>query len=505
MNDNTIEFANHVISVIERMPAGRERQRLLTVASGRYAGKGRPLVGTESVGERIYDGVARCLDDKRYFALATLAVLARGEHLLPAMLDGIWPGNCNFLLETGHQLAHGARADLDDLVLTVELDGWASLDMYEGDEDVPHTVSRDIAARCDQFAKINPSWAEEAEASFDENALDHDEFGRNLAEFQAMMEWNQRRAPYPGPLGRSEDESLVELDVVTTDLCSIAGVASEAANAGVVRTEERTRNRERLSILSLPQLLAQPVKPRQMVCSPMLERGVVTIIGAQPGVGKSTLTAQLAASIALGRDFAGFEVPEAVPVLYLNAEDHLEETKRRFAGIAQHMQTSPAQFARLHIVGSGNKVRLMDKGSGIARPSETGEGLRQTIVKSGAAAVVMDPVALLHDLDENYNADMTAFVEFLHSIAREANCAILLVHHSKKDTKAKGMDALRGAGAIAASVRSIYTLTENENSGLVTLDCVKANNHVRGNQSVDFRRESIVLSTGDTVGVLVPN
>lgn len=487
-NDTTLEFVNHVISAAERMPSGPERRRLLALASGRRPGTGLPSLGSESIDDLIERGVTRCLSDHRYFTLATLAACSNAEHLLPGLLEGMWPGNFNFLAHTGRLLAFGTRAELDEVVETVSAEHWAPFGIHNDAQDVPYSASRKIAGVCDEFAYLNPAWPDEAETAFDERLTAAVEIGKDVGPWT----FPEVETAFEGQLGRA-DTFIPEAEVIgeSNDIELLSSIAELSGD-------------DTFRMIPMSAFLERPLPARPLVFGPMLERGLVTVLGAAPGIGKSTLTAAISTCVALGRDLAGFEVPEPVRVWHMNTEDSSDETQRRFTAFAKHNSIRQSELDNLFAPVFGRKLRLMNKLSGTPQPSDQGTALRKAIVRQRLGLLVLDPLVLLHDLDENSNADMGAFLEFLQETAREANCAILLVHHARKDKSGQSMDALRGASAIAASARSVYTLWEEDGRNEVTLTCVKSNNHSRASQSVTFERQSVTLDNGDQVGVLVP-
>ena len=71
-----------------------------------------------------------------------------------------------------------------------------------------------------------------------------------------------------------------------------------------------------------------PTSQTTLICG-LLPAGVVGIIGAPGGTGKSMCALQMSISIACGAAFFGHEIERPCKVLYLSAEDDKEECWRR--------------------------------------------------------------------------------------------------------------------------------------------------------------------------------
>lgn len=487
------EFIDHVVEASEDMKVGLDRFRLIVDLAGQRS----RVEGNDAI---IRTGITTALEKEQYFSLAKVAVQANVEHAFIDLLGAGTAATTNFYLDVGRLLAHGTQSELDDLVNEVCVEGWEEVDLVHRYEQVPHAVSRTFAERLDEFAQLNPGWLQEAE---DEHARQFEEDGDEPMQDDHILL----------PVGQ-----VLGCDLLAQDDLECCHEDSGSADAGVQDESSITDARphepitdmgepsfdDTFRMIPMSAFLERPLPARPLVFGPMLERGLVTVLGAAPGIGKSTLTAAISTSVALGRDFAGFEVPEPVRVWHMNTEDSSEETQRRFAAFAQQNRIGQSELDNLFAPVFGRKLRLMNKLSGTPQASDQGIALRKAIVRQRLGLLVLDPLVLLHDLDENSNADMGAFLEFLQETARETNCAILLVHHARKDKSGQSMDALRGASAIAASARSVYTLCEEDGRNEATLTCVKSNNHSRASQSVSFERQSVTLDNGDQVGVLVP-
>jgi len=162
-----------------------------------------------------------------------------------------------------------------------------------------------------------------------------------------------------------------------------------------------------------------------------LARGVLALLDGDPGLGKSTLAAELAARISRGD---GQQPPASV--LILSAED------------------DPARVIRPRLEAAGadlQRILLLESVGEEERPVQLPEDcatLDEIIEREQVALVIIDP--LMAFLGRGVNASSDAHVRrALHRLKRLAEkhqCAILIIRHL---TKASHLPALyRGGGSI---------------------------------------------------------
>lgn len=108
-----------------------------------------------------------------------------------------------------------------------------------------------------------------------------------------------------------------------------------------------------------------------------------------------------------------------------------------------------------------------EKASGFAE-------LARLVAEREVDVLVLDPLAELHELDENSNGELRQFIAALRTFAIEAGIAVLLIHHVRKGAVVPGdMDAARGASALIGAVRSAWTLAAMSESEAETINIPK--------------------------------
>lgn len=191
---------------------------------------------------------------------------------------------------------------------------------------------------------------------------------------------------------------------------------------------------------------------RQWSVGTKLVKGEVAILAAKGGWGKSAYTTALLCSAASGRDLLN-EVIWGSPkrVLYINSEDDTDEVQRKFIAADQHHELTRAQLQNIMIRGvntPGHETLTIGDESA-PRVNEAGfTALDQIIARACAEIVALDPVGTFCPAGLNNNGVMGQVMLRLKRLAKKHNCAILVVHHTRKDGDLTNVDAIGGASAI---------------------------------------------------------
>jgi RecA-family ATPase len=228
------------------------------------------------------------------------------------------------------------------------------------------------------------------------------------------------------------------------------------------RAEEMEFN-EFDELSNLSNLLAQPTQDREWAISGLAPIGKVTVVAGPGGVSKSMLLLTLLAQAAKGQNWAGFEVPRELKSLYISYEDDTQELQRRVWSITKGF---PAD--NLQIFSADTNPRdwvLVEKPDrwGSERVTARMGWLTEYVASRGIKLVAFDPVVYMHTLEENDIAQMAFFMQALSTLAKEAGCAVVLVHHMSKTgswgTLAElNQSSLRGASSIADNSRSVLAV-----------------------------------------------
>lgn len=218
---------------------------------------------------------------------------------------------------------------------------------------------------------------------------------------------------------------------------------------------------------------------------PYIPLGRLTILGGDPGAGKSFITAAVSAALSRGDPLPGEpeDIREPMKSLILSAEDDPgDTTKPRLENL--YADQTKIYFFTDDIV--------LDKEGLIA--------VRDMVLAVGAKMLVIDPIVayLGAKMDMNRANEVRPIMRGLARIAKELNIAVVVVRHNRKvgAGQKEGKAIYSGSGSIdfTASVRSELAV-ETARNGFKYLNHIKANS---GKLGPSIRYE--VIEMPDTTG-----
>ena len=211
-----------------------------------------------------------------------------------------------------------------------------------------------------------------------------------------------------------------------------------------------------------------------------------SVTASPGGIGKSALSLVEAVSMASGVSLLG-EYVEKSNVAYYNAEDPLDQILKRVYAIQQHYKLTDEQLYDLHILsGRDAPIDIMIGDSGVINRLDY-DRLEHAIDKHKLDVVILDPLANIHTASETVENFAKIGREF-SMLADKHNCAIELVHHTRKLQKAMevSIDDARGGGSLIAAARSARILNrctkeEGESLGVEHIDYFKIESGTKNN------------------------
>ena len=168
----------------------------------------------------------------------------------------------------------------------------------------------------------------------------------------------------------------------------------------------------------------------------------VGLIGGEPKSFKSWLALEMATSLASGRPCLGvYDVQRPGPVLLYMAEDAAAVVKQRLVAICRHRQLKLDSLP-IYVI-TADLLRLDQQGDQ--------QRLRHTLERLRPRMLVLDPLVRLHTANENSANEISALLAYFRQLQRAFDCAIAIVHHSRKNGSAtRPGQALRGSGDLHA-------------------------------------------------------
>ncbi|HXI43536.1 MAG TPA: AAA family ATPase [Bryobacteraceae bacterium] len=264
------------------------------------------------------------------------------------------------------------------------------------------------------------------------------------AEDDVLAMLREHAARYADPVLRTDKESGRRLERQTKP--DQAPAPGAVADAGSLTTR-------RLSDIA--------AKPVHWLWPGRIARGKLTIIAGNPGLGKSQITASIAAVVTKGGRWpVDGERCEPGTVLFLSAEDDPADTLR------PRLEAAGADLRRIHFV-DGVIVGYTVDGNRTNRAFSLQDDVRALDSKltelSDVAAVVIDPIsAYLGGADSHKNAEIRGLLVPLSELAARHNSAIIGVSHLTKAAGTQALMRVTGSLAFIAAARAGYLVTPDQ-------------------------------------------
>ena len=255
------------------------------------------------------------------------------------------------------------------------------------------------------------------------------------------------------------------------------------------------------------------IPPRQWLYDRHFIRGFMACTISPGGIGKSSLLLVEAIAMASGRNLLSVGPVKPLQVWYWNGEDPIEEIERRVAAIMAFYRIDPNEIAGRLFIDTGRKQKIIiasktRNGVDIAHPLV--KALKETIKANKIDVLIIDPFVRCHEVTENDNSEIELVADQWSSIADAGNCAVELVHHSRKSGGAE-ITVEHGRGAVclidrsrSARVLNQMTLEEAAAAGIThsprfyfRVDNGKANLAPPSDNTKWFRLNSFNIGNGD--------
>ncbi|MFT4195950.1 AAA family ATPase [Ottowia sp.] len=222
-----------------------------------------------------------------------------------------------------------------------------------------------------------------------------------------------------------------------------------------------------ISEADISPLLRTSPPPRRWLLRDMLPLGIVGMLVAPGGTGKSQFVLQMGVTVATGIPLCGvWQVGERGKALLLLAEDEIDEVQRRLNRIITELSPShPAMAADLRqgllikSLTARNNLMTRAQRRGDVEATDYVDRLLLTVAGiPDLKLIVIDPASRFRGGDENSADDATRFVEQLERVRHATGATVLVCHHVNKASMnpasgTRGQSATRGSSAMTDGVR----------------------------------------------------
>lgn len=275
------------------------------------------------------------------------------------------------------------------------------------------------------------------------------------------------------------------------------------------RAKRHDENRRKSRFYNAASLDGKAVPERHWLVRGLIPTGTVTLLSGDGGTGKSLVTLQLAAAVALGRKWLGRSVSSG-QALFISAEDDEEELHRRIADVGEAEGVSMAELDQLtmrSLAGEDALLSVLDPRSGVQKASELYLELDSYMSDELKPAVlILDTLADLFPGNENDRGQVRQFIGLLRGLAIRHECAVVLLSHPSL-TGIQNGTGISGSTGWHNSVRSRLYLhrviqgEEEPNPDARLLECKKANYGPTGDEIALTWRNGVFVADEPETGL----
>lgn len=188
--------------------------------------------------------------------------------------------------------------------------------------------------------------------------------------------------------------------------------------------------------------------------------GKLTLIAGDPGLGKSLLTATMAATVSKGYTWPLETCPAQIgSIILLSAEDDPADT------IRPRLDAAEADCGRIHVLQAIRDVDAEGK------PTQRMFSFKRDLMAleerlsslPDCKLLIIDPVsAYLDGTDSHNNTDVRGLLAPLAKLAADHKIAVVLVQHLNKSSGSSAMYRAIGSVAFIAAARAAYVVTKDQ-------------------------------------------
>lgn len=270
--------------------------------------------------------------------------------------------------------------------------------------------------------------------------------------------------------GRRDREKLL-LDILERARVKVTSAVDGAAPAGFLE-QHNTAAIDETEVLGFTDFTTRNY-PIEWILEDLLSEGGLGLMTGWPGAGKTTLSLQMAAELALGKQFLRWKSTGPVKVLYLSLE---------MAAPPLHLFVSKAKDDY-----TSDELRMLNKNFLIAPfgvpmhldQEESFKRLDQLLERHQPNVVFVDSLHMLTSKDLTDEEAIKILMDGLAVTRQEHNTAFIIIHHNRKKAadaqRSKGVELsdIYGSTYITAKVDFAVNVTKLDEPNTVRFDTLK--------------------------------
>jgi hypothetical protein len=246
------------------------------------------------------------------------------------------------------------------------------------------------------------------------------------------------------------------MNVVSTAVKTFADMTPEESQAACAKTRHELRKEKQEPIAVIKAFSEIEAKPINWLWHERIPVGMLTLYAGNPGLGKSSLSLDLAARLSCGLPFQDGSPCPVGDTLILAGEDVPEVTiKPRLEALGADMQHINILLGKRDKEGFDD-ITLFDKGiikDAIDQIKAVGGDLKLLII---------DPLeSFLGNIDSYRNTEVRQALRGIISLAENEQFSALGIQHLTKKTGIDAIHRIGGSVAFAAAARTIWMFTKD--------------------------------------------
>jgi AAA domain len=233
---------------------------------------------------------------------------------------------------------------------------------------------------------------------------------------------------------------------------------------------------------------ASNIRPKRQVWlwEKKIPVGTASALAGRGGTGKTTYALHMVAQLSRGL-LPGKYYGDPRPSLVWSGEDQWDTV------IVPRIIAAGADLSKVGRLAIESNIDGETHESTPKLPLDTST-ICDAIAQTGAALVLIDPIASTMSGDLNREADVRAAVDGLARVASETGAVMMFVRHFGKGG-GNASDKMSGSHAFRDAVRSVFLFAADEDRVIVSQD--KGNYAPPGEESFAFRLDSVFVPTDD--------